>query len=69
MYPRELPASTLDHAPAEDEPLEDLLAGRRVRLLVKDDGGQYFQIPRGRSFDLGRVVKSIRERVTGGEVA
>ncbi|MBW2235650.1 MAG: hypothetical protein JRG85_09630 [Deltaproteobacteria bacterium] len=61
--------ATLDHAPAEDEPLEDLLAGRRVRLLVKDDGGQYFQIPRGRSFDLGRVVKSIRERVTGGEVA
>ena len=42
---------------------------RRVRLLVKDDGGHYFQIPRGRSFDLGRVVKSIRERVTGGETA
>jgi acetyl-CoA C-acetyltransferase len=61
--------ATLDHAPAEDEPLEDLLAGRRVRLLVKDDGGHYFQIPRGRSFDLGRVVKSIRERVTGGEAA
>jgi hypothetical protein len=40
-----------------------------VRLLVKDDGGHYFQIPRGRSFDLGRVVKSIRERVTGGEAA
>jgi hypothetical protein len=59
----------LDHPPAEDEPLEDLLAGRRVRLLVKDDGGHYFQIPRERGFDVGRIVKAIRQRVRGGEAA
>jgi acetyl-CoA C-acetyltransferase len=61
--------ATLDHEPAEDESLEDLLGGRRVRLLVKDDGGHYFQIPRGRGFDVGRLVKAIRQRVTGGEAA
>ena len=61
--------ATLDHAPAEDEPLEELLAGRRVRLLVKDDGGHYFNIPRGRGLDVGRLVKSIRQRVRGGEAA
>ena len=32
-------------------------------LLVKDDGDQYFQIPRGHSFDLARLVHSIRRRV------
>ncbi len=61
--------ATLDHAPDENEPLEEMLAGRRVRLLVKDDGGHYFQIPRGRSFDMGRLVKAIRQRVRGGEAA
>jgi acetyl-CoA acetyltransferase len=61
--------ATLDHAPGEDEPLEELLAGRRVRLLVKDDGGHYFQIPRGRGFEVGRLVKAIRQRVRGGEAA
>ncbi len=59
----------LDHPPGEDESLEDLLAGRRVRLLTKDDGGHYFQIPRDRGFDVGRLVKAIRQRVTGGEAA
>jgi hypothetical protein len=38
-----------------------------VKLLVKDDGDQYFQIPRGRSFDVGRVVQAIRRRVGGGD--
>ena len=60
----------LDHPPAEDEPLEEILAGRHVRLLVKDDGGHYFQIPRTRGFDVKALVKAIRQRVTGagGEV-
>jgi acetyl-CoA C-acetyltransferase len=53
----------MDHAPREGEPPEEVLAGQRVRLLVKDDGDQYFQIPRGRGIDLGRIVQSIRRRV------
>lgn len=53
----------LDHEPAEDEQPEAVLAGRTVNLLLKDDGDHYFQIPRDRSFDLGRLVKSIRARV------
>jgi acetyl-CoA C-acetyltransferase len=52
----------VDHAPQEGESLENLLAGRRVRLLVKDDGDHYFQIPRGRAFDLAGLVKRIRRR-------
>ena len=40
-----------------------MLAGQKVKLLVKDDGDQYFQIPRGRSFDISRVVDAIRRRV------
>jgi len=43
---------------------EEVLAGQRVKLLVKGDA--YFQIPRGRGFDLGRLVDTIRRRV-GGE--
>jgi len=53
----------LDRAPHEGEPAEQVLAGQKVRLLVKDDGDHYFQIPRGRSFDLGRLVEAIRRRV------
>ena len=53
----------LDHPPREEERPEEVLAGQKVKLLVKDDGDHYFQIPRGRSFDLGRVVQSIRRRV------
>ena len=53
----------MDHAPREGEEFEAVLAGQKVKLLVKDDGDHYFQIPRGRSFDLGRVVQSIRRRV------
>ena len=55
----------MDHAPREGERVEEVLAGRKVNLLVKDDGDQYFQIPRGRSFDLGGIVASIRRRVGG----
>jgi acetyl-CoA acetyltransferase len=53
----------LDHEPNELETPEEALAGERVRLLVKDDGDQYFQLRRGRSFDLSRMVDSIRRRV------
>ena len=42
--------------------LEALLAGRKVKLLVKDDGDQYFQIPRGRGFDVAGLVQRIRRR-------
>jgi acetyl-CoA C-acetyltransferase len=55
----------MDHAPQEGEAPEQVLAGQKVKLLVKDDGDHYFQIPRGRSFDLGRLVQSIRRRVGG----
>ncbi|MDJ0852965.1 MAG: beta-ketoacyl synthase N-terminal-like domain-containing protein [Myxococcota bacterium] len=58
----------VDHELREGEPLDEVLAGRKVRFLVKDDGDQYFQIPRGRSFDLSRVVERIRRRARwGGE--
>jgi acetyl-CoA acetyltransferase len=53
----------LDHPPGEGERVESVLAGQRVRLLLKDDGDQYFQIPRGRSFDLARIVERVRARV------
>ena len=53
----------LDQLPEEGQALEEVLAGQTVRLLVKDDGDQYFQIPRGRSFDLGWLVGVIRRRV------
>ena len=55
----------MDHPLREGEQVEDVLAGRKVNLLVKDDGDQYFQIPRGRAFDLGGVVAAIRRRVGG----
>jgi acetyl-CoA acetyltransferase len=55
----------MDHAPREGERPEDVLQGRRVRLLVKDDGDHYFQIPRGRGFDIGGLVQSIRRRAGG----
>lgn len=42
---------------------EEILAGTRVKLLVKDDGDQYFQIPQSQGFDLAGLVQSIRRRV------
>jgi acetyl-CoA C-acetyltransferase len=59
----------LDHEPEEGEAPEQVLAGQRVRLLVKDDGDQYFQIPRGRSLGLGGLMERVRRRVVGGEEA
>ncbi len=56
----------MDHAPRDAEELDQVLAGQTVKLLVKDDGDQYFQIPRGPSFNLGRIVRSIRRRVGHG---
>jgi hypothetical protein len=53
----------LDHAASEAAPVEQVLAGQKVKFLVKDDGDHYFQIPRERSLDLGRVVQAIRRRV------
>ena len=55
----------LDHAPRHGEPPERVLAGQKVRLLVKGDGDHYFHIARGRGIDLSRVVQSIRRRVSG----
>jgi len=55
----------MDHAPAEGEGAEEALAGRRVKLLVKDDGDHYFQIPRPRIPGISRIVDAIRRRVGG----
>jgi acetyl-CoA acetyltransferase len=55
----------LERAASDADEPEQVLAGQKVKLLVKDDGDRYFQIPRGRGFDLGRVVQSIRRRVSG----
>jgi acetyl-CoA C-acetyltransferase len=55
----------MDHAPGEDEGPEHVLAGQRVKLLVKDDGDHYFQIPRPRAFEMRRIVEAIRRRVGG----
>jgi hypothetical protein len=57
----------LDHEPEEGEAPEQVLAGQRVRLLVKDDGDQYFQIPRGRSLGLAGLMERVRRRVIGAE--
>lgn len=60
----------LDQPADEEQPIEEVMAGQKALLLVKGDGDQYFRIPRGRGFDLGRVVRSIRRRVGsagGGE--
>ena len=53
----------LDHeAHVEDAP-EEVLAGQKVKLLIKDDGDHYFQIDRGRSLNLGRLVDRVRGRI------
>ena len=53
----------LDRPPGEGLEFEQVLAGQRVKLLVKDDGDHYFQIPRSRAFDLGWLVDAVRRRV------
>lgn len=55
----------LDHPPGEGEPDEAVLTGQKVKLLVKDDGDQYFQITRGRGFDLSGLVERVMSRVGG----
>jgi acetyl-CoA C-acetyltransferase len=52
----------LDHAAGLEEPPEQVLAGQKVKLLLKDDGDHYFQLDRGR-FDLGRLVERARARI------
>jgi hypothetical protein len=44
------------------DPTEQVLAGQRVKLLVKDDGDHYFQLDRGR-MGLGRLVDRVRDRI------
>jgi acetyl-CoA acetyltransferase len=56
----------LDQLPEEGQAPEEVLAGQTVKLLVKDDGDQYFQIPRGRSFDLGWLRAVLRRRGSRG---
>ncbi len=53
----------LDQPPGEGEPPEAVLAGQRVRLLVKDDGDHYFQMTPARGFDLAGLVGRMRTRV------
>ena len=58
----------LDHSPDSTEAPEEVLAGQKVKFLVKDDGDHYFQVDRGRSRDLGRLVDRLRTRLSrGGE--
>jgi acetyl-CoA acetyltransferase len=59
----------LDQPLEADEPLEQLLTGQRVRVLVKDDGDHYLQIPQGRGLDLGRLARALRRRVSRDEGA
>ena len=56
----------LEDPPAADQPLEEILAGHRVRLLVKDDGDHYFQLPQS-GLDLGRLTRLLRRRMSGDE--
>ena len=56
----------LDHPADAGEFPEEVLAGRKVKLLVKDDGDHYFQVDRGRSRDLGRLVDRLRTRLSRG---
>ncbi|RIL07689.1 MAG: hypothetical protein DCC71_02265 [Proteobacteria bacterium] len=56
----------LDRLPGEGERHDEVLAGQRVRLLVKDDGDQYFQITRSRGFDLTGLVERVKSRVGWG---
>jgi acetyl-CoA acetyltransferase len=57
----------LDHPIAEGAAPEEVLAGQSVKLLVKDDGDQYFQVDRGRSFDFASLMRRITRRVGRAE--
>ena len=56
----------LDHSPDAAEAPEEVLAGQKVKFLVKDDGDHYFQVDRGRSGDFGRLVDRLRTRLSRG---
>jgi acetyl-CoA acetyltransferase len=57
----------LDQPLEGDEPLEQILTGQKVRVLVKDDGDHYFQLPQSRGLDLGRITRALRRRVGPSE--
>ncbi len=59
----------LDQPLEGDEPLEQMLMGQKVRVLVKDDGDHYFQLPQSRGLDLGRIARALRRRRTPSEDA
>ncbi len=48
----------------EGEDALEALAGQKARLLVKDDGDQYFQLARDR-WDVPSLVRTVFERVRG----
>ena len=56
----------LDRESDADQPVEQVLAGQKVKFLVKDDGDHYFQVDRGRSRDFGRLVDRLRSRLSRG---
>ena len=53
----------LDHDARAAVGPEEVLAGQKVKLLVKDDGDHYFQVDRGRSFDLSGLVERVRRKL------
>jgi acetyl-CoA acetyltransferase len=53
----------LDPTPGEVSGADEVIAGQRVNLLVKDDGDHYFQVAKGRTQGLGRIVEAIRRRI------
>jgi acetyl-CoA acetyltransferase len=58
----------MDRRLEEGEGAEQVLAGQQVRLLVKDDGDHYFQIPKPRGpgrVDVGQILDAVRRRVGG----
>jgi acetyl-CoA acetyltransferase len=53
----------LDPTPGDVSGADEVIAGQRVNLLVKDGGDQYFQVAKGRTQALGRLVEAIRRRI------
>jgi hypothetical protein len=58
----------LDHPAHIGEPPEQVLAGQKVKLLVKDDGDHYFQLDRG-GLGIGGLLDRVRQRITGPSAA
>lgn len=54
----------LDSPLEEGQSIEERLAGQTVKLLVKDDGDHYFQVPESRGLDLGWIVGFLRKRLS-----